>query len=314
LVAGAAGANSWTPPLPAFVASRAVPGSDVIITRYVEGRSFQADSVGGGATALAGVTIQRFCGAAGAGMEIGVATATGTNGVPSVEDANYAALINAKPKRLIALGQSDLVLIAQATVFSTNPLVFRTFGGVGFPGNYTDAARMCGPYGLDPPKPFARAGLARVDIFYVGSNDTSGEPGLWRLSFDGSDVMPFAAEELVEGVENMQALVGIALPLGTKRSSNRPDRYVTATQLQDPAALGLVGENIQSASRRALTARVSLLVRSENGAAGQINDLTYPVAGTTINPNDDRRIRQVYEQTLAVRNRERLLNGAADSY
>lgn len=306
--------DNWTPSLPEFVADRALPGSDVVITRYVESRSFQADAVSGGETAIAGFELQRFCGAAGDGLEIGMSTFSGANGVPSADDEDYLNLIAAKPRRLIAIGQNDLVLIAQATVFSNNPLVFRTFGAVGFPGNYTDPARMCGPFGQTPPIRTARAGMARVDIFYVGQNATTGDPGLWRLSFDGSDGIPFIAEELVEGVENMQVLLGITKPVGTKNSSNRPDEYVTAAQLTDPAALGLPDGNAGSAARRTLTSRISLLVRSEDGAAGAANDLTYQLAGTTIDPIDDRRVRQVYEQTLAVRNRARLLNGAADSY
>lgn len=305
--------ESWTPRLPLFVAERAVPGSDVIIARYVRGRTVQVSAVATtNATPVAGFTMETYC-VSGNGLRFGVARMMdASSNLMEIDD--YGPIIQAGSQRqLIAVGQHDMVLIAQANILAGGDLEARTYGGVGFPGNYTDD-RRCGPYGQEPPNNMARLGLANVDIFYIGRNTTTRDTGFWRMSFNGADDLPFMIEELVENVENMQVLLGITLPVGTQNASNRPDRYVTAAQLNDPGGLSLPDTNATSAARRTMSAKVSLLVRSENNAAGELNNLTYSLAGTTINPIDDRRIRQVYDQTLAVRNRMRLLSGGADNY
>ena len=49
--------------------------------------------------------------------------------------------------------------------------------------------------------------------------------------------------------------------------------------------------------------RVSLLMRSPEEFLDGMDTATYNLAGTTINPVDDRRQRRVFSSTIALRNR-----------
>jgi type IV pilus assembly protein PilW len=50
VVAGAAGGNNWSPALPADLAARAIPGSDVVVLRYVMPESVPVTAITAGAT------------------------------------------------------------------------------------------------------------------------------------------------------------------------------------------------------------------------------------------------------------------------
>jgi hypothetical protein len=49
--------------------------------------------------------------------------------------------------------------------------------------------------------------------------------------------------------------------------------------------------------------RIGLLARSPDSNSGTSHNDAYQVAGTTVNPQNDHRVRQVYETTVALRNR-----------
>jgi type IV pilus assembly protein PilW len=144
--------------------------------------------------------------------------------------------------------------------------------------NENSSNNLSKAYGSD-----AEVLVFRSYSFFI-RNNSSGEPGLWRL--DNSK--PTGATnpiELVEGVENMQILYGAdtdATPDGTA------NYYVAA---------GTAGLDMN----KVVSIRVSVLLRSMNdGLAAQPVPYTYN--GATITPAD-RRIRRVFTSTIALRNR-----------
>lgn len=111
--------------------------------------------------------------------------------------------------------------------------------------------------------------------YYIRSNP-SGIPALYRRRSTNT------AEELVEGIEQMQILYGVDTD-----GDSIADRYLTADNVADWA-------NVSSV-------RISLLARTiDNNIASQVLDYTYN--GAEVTPTD-RRIRRVFTSTIALRNR-----------
>ena len=104
----------------------------------------------------------------------------------------------------------------------------------------------------------------------------SGEPALWRTENNG------AGEELVEGIEEMQVLYGLDTD-----DDDFPNRYVTSANV--PVMTDV------------MSVRLMLLVRSANDFVAEAPQ-TYTFNGATVTPND-RRLRQVFTTTIALRNR-----------
>jgi type IV pilus assembly protein PilW len=124
-------------------------------------------------------------------------------------------------------------------------------------------------------------------VFYVGARPGGGPPALFqrRLLIDGAatSAVP-VAEELVEAVETMQVRYGI-----DAGQDGTIDSYVTADNV---ANWDLVA-----------TVRVALVARSPDEYGTDVDDDTYVVDETIFNPVDDRRVRQVFTTTNAIRNR-----------
>ncbi|MCQ8105218.1 PilW family protein [Methylomonas sp. SURF-2] len=117
--------------------------------------------------------------------------------------------------------------------------------------------------------------LAQTTSYYIRSNP-GGIPALYRRRIRTD------AEELVEGIEQMQILYGIDTD-----GDSTADRYLTADNVAD-------WNNVSSV-------RISLLARTiDNNIASQVLDYTYN--GATVTPTD-RRIRRVFTSTIALRNR-----------
>jgi len=112
-------------------------------------------------------------------------------------------------------------------------------------------------------------------VTYSIAAGASGEPALWRTEFGN-------AQELVEGVEEMQVLYGI-----DSDSDQFPNQYVTANNVPDFDDV--------------VSLRVALLVRSIDDFVTE-DSQTYTFNGVTTTPAD-RRIRQVFTTTIALRNR-----------
>ncbi|WP_168735177.1 PilW family protein [Pseudothauera rhizosphaerae] len=136
------------------------------------------------------------------------------------------------------------------------------------------------------PMNFEDAGVLRVSgaafpvTYYIGTG-AGGEPALFRRA--GTQ----AAQELVEGVENMRLLYSL-------RSAGNPRQ--ADGNFVDASASSVAGnwENV-------VAVRVELLVRSaETNVVPEVQSVTF--GGAPVN-TDDRRLRQVFTSTIALRNR-----------
>lgn len=121
----------------------------------------------------------------------------------------------------------------------------------------------------------------RSAAFFVGVG-ASGDPSLFRMDFGrgGAVAVP---EELIRGVESMQLLFGEILDITGRIQYVEPDDVVNPI-------------NIVSMS-------MSLLVRSPDIADLEVDEQTYDLLQTTIDPVDDSRLRQEFTVTVGVRNR-----------
>ncbi|OEY67995.1 hypothetical protein BG841_09470 [Marinobacter sp. X15-166B] len=128
------------------------------------------------------------------------------------------------------------------------------------------------------------AGAKVVDYsttaYYVGIG-TSGAPSLFRRRLDTG---PEGPQELVEGVESMQVLYGVATG-----PFKRADLYTTADNVTN-------WENVASI-------RVAFMVRSEDGANSEALTRVFNLLGTEVTTATDRRARLVATSTIGIRNR-----------
>jgi type IV pilus assembly protein PilW len=143
--------------------------------------------------------------------------------------------------------------------------------GVGAPGNATkDLGHSFGP----------GAEIAKMATFvYFVDTDANGEPGLYHKAGSG------VPQEIVSGIESMQITYGLDTD-----GDRDIDTYVTAAGVADWA--------------RVLAVRIGLLVASiDEVPRGDIDTASYSVNGTDIPAANDRRLRQVFVTTVALRNR-----------
>lgn len=125
------------------------------------------------------------------------------------------------------------------------------------------------------PQNAAAFSLQAVTYSIQASGSGNGEPALWR-SVNNND------EELIEGVEQMQVLFGVDTD-----ADGTPNQYLTSDNVAD--------------LNQVTALRVSLVVRSENDGVLEDNQ-TYTLNGQNI-VAPDRRLRQVFSSTIALRNR-----------
>jgi type IV pilus assembly protein PilW len=148
-----------------------------------------------------------------------------------------------------------------------------TRGAVGAPGNKTPASN-----------PFSHAYDASMEIlrlqsatYYIG-NDVNSRPALRRISFSTGVAVD---EVLIEGVENMQILYGIA---GANR---QVASYVSAAAVSN-------WENV-------VAVRIHLLlVGAETNVTPENQVIDFNGAAVTI---ENRRLAQVFSTTIGIRNR-----------
>ncbi len=113
-------------------------------------------------------------------------------------------------------------------------------------------------------------------VNYFLGDGAGGEPALFRQEFNQ------AAQELVEGIEDMQILYGVDLD-----DDQFPNQYLTANNVPDFDDVVAI--------------RLQLLVRSIDDFVTE-DAQVYTFDGVQTTPND-RRIRQVFTTTIALRNR-----------
>lgn len=169
---------------------------------------------------------------------------------------------------IVIAGNCSRASIFQIThVNASSNIVHHDTGGSVSPGNSTEDLGAC----------YAENGeLAQIATrtFYVRTN-VSGQPALYI-----KNGVHFA-EELVEGVENMQILYGVDTD-----SDGAANQFIRANSVSDWL--------------RVVSIRISLLLQSieDNITA---TPQTYLFNGATVTP-DDRRLRRVYTTTIALRN------------
>lgn len=177
------------------------------------------------------------------------------------------------------LSQFDIILITDCTaaailqISNANPGVTGTIAhntGIGAPGN---ASSDLGKIFRDDAEVMK---LVSVSYFIAPSTTSVGNRSLWRK------VGANTAEELAEGVENMQILYGE--DTDNDRSVNR---YVTADNVVD--------------MNRVVSLRLSFLMATLADNITQ-KPLPYTFNGTTVTPAD-RKLRQIFSTVVSLRNR-----------
>jgi type IV pilus assembly protein PilW len=146
-------------------------------------------------------------------------------------------------------------------------------GGVGTPGNQGSALTLTYSAGSI---------VTPVDtlVYYIGK----GADGDGALFVYGSNALGvWSSTELVPDIEAMQVLYGL-----DTNSSQTVSAYVTADQVPD--------------FNKVMSVRVALLAASPPGAGHSAAAVTYNLLGTTVTPPVDTRSRQIFQETIAVRN------------
>ncbi len=147
-----------------------------------------------------------------------------------------------------------------------------------------------------PPSSLALPGNAPAEVskvastlYYLSRRDDHPEdgPSFYGKSIDSGTNTH--GEGLVEGVESMQVLYGV--------NTGATIQYLTAPDVDAlPVVKGANGWN------QVVSVRIGLLVRTVDEVRSDMDTQVYDVNGTFIDPVDDRRLRQVFTTTIAVRN------------
>ena len=134
------------------------------------------------------------------------------------------------------------------------------------------------------------------NTYFVGTN-AAGQPALFRQRLtQGGGNATTVAEELVEGVEDMQISYGVDR---SPTADGVVDIYLTANGV---TAVATPGATDADRWRRVLSVKIELLMRStENNVTTAPQPYTF---NSVANPNPgDRRLRKVFTTTVAIRNR-----------
>lgn len=163
------------------------------------------------------------------------------------------------------------------------------------PGNST--ASLSKPYTTKSGggKPLKLASFT----YYVGTNNTTGRSALYRVNTNG------IAEELVEGVENMQVMYGELAWDAINKKPALPLTYRTAKDV-------VLWDNVVSARIGLLFTTVANTADGQYGNEKEAALSTYDVNGepVTVPVGQERRLRRVFVTTVALRNSTSLLTVA----
>lgn len=257
--------GAWSPNLPAALASRAVPGTDVVMLRF-----FSPDSVS--------VVAMDF-GASSIRIDM-----------TPVENADFVS--NGALYGLADCNAGASVLQAQSGAAADGTV---SFAAGGLNRTALDPTRELYDLPAGTFRGSARLYRAENYAYYVGQG--SNGPSLFRLRWD-SALNP-VEEELIEGVESLQLLYG--LDLSAAQVPVAATDFVTADELDD----GLSADEAIDRWRRVVSVRLGLLMRSvENSAAIRDADIRDPKAlDVEFTPPEDGRVRHAYENLVALRNR-----------
>lgn len=275
LNAGSPLAYGFNEALQGFEAVGTGPGAGYGVALVPVGDTSTGDWVGGLDTALTASTIPPV-----QNNDVLVARSTLPNAqtvyVATILDGAASFTVNAPGS--LAVGQ--LAVISDCTkgvVFQISGLNPVTHNAGGSPGNSTAIF----------PLSFAPGSqVTPVDtvVYYIGVG-ADGDGALFALDLNAG-LNPgggFIASELVPDIEAMQILYGL-----DTTKTQQVTEYVTADLVPD--------------FNTVMSVKVALLAASAPGSAHPTGGKTYNLLGTLVTAPNDTRARQVFEETIAVRN------------
>jgi type IV pilus assembly protein PilW len=181
------------------------------------------------------------------------------------------------------------------------------------------------PWGFDQEPNYSQGSEVyrfEIAVYYVGRTGANTPPALFRLRLrqapgSAAEAAEFGeAEELIPGVEMMQVLLGVdtepedvgctAVPAPAACSIDDTIDVFRSAAEHMPTSL-TTAQQIFDRQRAIKTVRLSLLMRSPEPipAAPAPASATRTVGDVVVTPPNDRRIRQVYDVSIALRNRVR---------
>jgi type IV pilus assembly protein PilW len=154
---------------------------------------------------------------------------------------------------------------------------------------------------LGAPAGTLNAEIHKADYLaiFVGL-DSSGNPALKVQHYSGAAggaLPPLITEELADGIESMQVLYGVDTD-----GDGLADLFQNATGVIGAAT---AATDVDTAWRKVVSVRIALLTRSQDraGVIAKTGGNVYDVAGARMTRPSDGRFRDVYETTIALRNR-----------
>jgi len=267
---------NWTPALPLGLKDKVLPGTDVVVVRYL------------GGTPMA-LTVN----------ESGKYNTDGQVFVADTQAVNEYV-------------EGDIVVISdctQATIFQITGLDSPTSGGgntwrnlnhatAGTPGNDCTVWGSGNHQTVSDTPPCKKQeynqggdiGKAITAAYYVGRAASGSGPALFRAVVNRTGGLDH--QEIVEGVENIQIMYGLDTNTTFDGFANQ---YVQATST--------------TAWDKVVSVRIGVLMRTTGNVDPVADTGTYilaastPAAGVTIDPVDDKRRRRVFTTTIQLRNR-----------
>ncbi|GAA0705468.1 PilW family protein [Dokdonella soli] len=282
----AAVAGDFTPPLNAansdVLASATVKGSDVLILRVLSAKSTPAlgafDPTTGTFTVAAVPNEPNF-----------------------VKAGEVYAATNCRPRVDIFRASGG----SAGTTLIAGPVENQLRGGsvANDTWGFTNAQGEFQQPPLGTPAGTLNAEIHKAEYLaiFVGL-DTNGNPALKVRHYDGTagEVLPqLTTEEIVDGVESMHLTYGV----DNNGDGLADDPFVKASDIQPAALADPVA--IDAAWRKVVSVRVALLMRSQDraSATAKTGGNVFNVADAKLTRPSDGRFRDVYETTIALRNR-----------
>jgi type IV pilus assembly protein PilW len=246
-------ADSWSPALPDELAdpARVIPGSDVVVIRNVSGASSAL------VTPFSDEDV----------LHVGAPVDFLAGEILVVTDCQKASIFQATSVTPTGFG-ADIGHDSSALTPGNSP-----------PDEWgTDQS-----YGLGSE-------VARLETlaFYAGQG-ANGSPSLYQLRLQRTDdtTSAFVTEELVEGIDTMQARYGL-----DTNADRQVDTWATADAIDAANSWADV-----------LSVEITLLARVPEEYGTEKDEVTHNVGGTEFDPIDDRRLRKVFSTTIGLRNR-----------
>ncbi len=268
-------AASWSPTLPnadlGNIANLAIPGSDILVLRYFRENPYA------------------------------ITAPVGANGVITLASAAEAATV----QRWALYGLADCrnATLFQVTTAAAGSTVTAATGGL----NVARAAGVWFRNQFGPPYTIGSM-MSRYHfvVYYVGLGANG--PALMRRTLiqqptsaaQGTQLS--APEEVIEGVEMMQILVGVAQPTPGVIDGYVDNYFGPAAHLNP--AVNNTATLLDARLREISSLRVSLLIRGNTDRVGaQRARNTIVVGDLNVTLPDDGRARQTYDVTMGIRNR-----------